>query len=35
MAVVRKAHEIARWEKQKSSEPLNIIDLEKQIEDEF
>ncbi|MED9537145.1 hypothetical protein RCN81_20605 [Escherichia coli] len=35
MAVVRRAHEIARWEKQKSSEPLNDSDLEQQIEDEF
>lgn len=35
MAVVRRAHEIARWEKQKSSEPLNDYDLEQQIEDEF
>lgn len=35
MAMVRRAHEIARWEKQKSSEPLNVFDLEQQIEDEF
>ncbi|HFO4024544.1 TPA: hypothetical protein ACHJU3_001172 [Escherichia coli] len=35
MAVVRGAHEIARWETQKSSEPLNIFDLDQQIEDEF
>ncbi|HAI4788010.1 TPA: hypothetical protein HJP37_004589 [Escherichia coli] len=35
MNVVMEAHKIARWETQKSSEPLNILDLEQQIEDEF
>lgn len=35
MNVVREAHKIARWETQKSSEPLNIFDLDQQIEDEF
>ncbi|GCK36523.1 hypothetical protein BvCmsB39A_03826 [Escherichia coli] len=35
MAVVRAAHEIAREPVPKSSEPLNILDLEQQIEDEF
>ncbi|EOV9955929.1 hypothetical protein ACOSTF_004684 [Escherichia coli] len=35
MNVVMEAHKIARWETQKSSEPLNIFDLDQQIEDEF
>lgn len=35
MNVVREAHQIARWEKQKSSGALNDSDLEQQIEDEF
>ncbi|EFM6047715.1 DUF1800 domain-containing protein [Escherichia coli] len=35
MNVVMEAHKIARWETQKSSEPLNDSDLEQQIEDEF
>ncbi|EEW8433075.1 hypothetical protein D6C44_002736 [Escherichia coli] len=35
MAVVRAAHEIAREPAPKSSEPLNVFDLEQQIEDEF
>ncbi|HAY0644862.1 TPA: DUF1800 domain-containing protein [Escherichia coli] len=35
MNVVREAHKIARWETQKSSEPLNDSDLDQQIEDEF
>ncbi|HHI5607308.1 TPA: hypothetical protein ACPUU8_003502 [Escherichia coli] len=35
MAVVRAAHEIARGPAPKSSEPLNISDLEQQLEDEF
>ncbi|EGQ7457557.1 hypothetical protein N7V59_002712 [Escherichia coli] len=34
-ALVRAAHEIAREPAPKSSEPLNILDLEQQIEDEF
>ncbi|EFA5106892.1 hypothetical protein BBI35_000518 [Escherichia coli] len=35
MAVVRAAHEIAREPVPKASEPLNIFDLDQQIEDEF
>lgn len=35
MNVVREAHQIARFEKQKSSGPLNDSDLDQQIEDEF
>ncbi|EKE9512793.1 hypothetical protein OXO72_004702 [Escherichia coli] len=35
MAVARAAHEIAREPVPKSSEPLNILDLNQQIEDEF
>ncbi|ENG4064926.1 hypothetical protein ABXQ78_000187 [Escherichia coli] len=35
LAVAREAHKIARWETQKASEPLNIFDLDQQIEDEF
>ncbi|HHK8722559.1 TPA: hypothetical protein ACQY9M_004573 [Escherichia coli] len=33
--VVREAHRLTWQQAQKPSEPLNIIDLEKQIEDEF
>ncbi|EFB2837771.1 hypothetical protein FHD46_21575 [Escherichia coli] len=35
MNVVMEAHKIARQPALKSSEPLNIIDLDQQIEDEF
>lgn len=33
--VVKEAHRMTWQQAQKPSEPLNIIDLEKQIEDEF
>ncbi|EOU4839441.1 hypothetical protein ACOIKJ_004842 [Escherichia coli] len=33
--VVREAHRLTWPQAQKPSEPLNIIDLEKQVEDEF
>lgn len=35
MNVVREAHKIAREPTPKPSEPLNIFDLDQQIEDEF
>ncbi|MGP4188141.1 hypothetical protein ACSSMH_22115 [Escherichia coli] len=33
--VVKAAHQLTWQQAQKTSEPLNIIDLEKQVEDEF
>ncbi|MEC9639613.1 hypothetical protein RCM89_10750 [Escherichia marmotae] len=35
MNMVKEAHKIAREPAPKPSEPLNILDLEQQIEDEF